>query len=234
MRKLFSLAVVLTALAGSRAAAPVPKDTPSPTLEGKYTLLSMSTPNDRGGGAAGGGFPAGGPGGGFVVRATANSVYMTGPATITKNEITLEGSGLRASPFGVTGPTTMEYTFDATKMTIDVDNVSLRGKKTKLLGMVEVVGDRVIIAVAKEGDERPKSTEEAGDVTVYYLKKAPPPPKVEFRIVAMTVGKEADAEKELNKLAQDGFELVNTTNPAAADAKGAHTTVHFVLKRTTK
>jgi len=37
----------------------------------------------------------------------------------------------------------------------------------------------------------------------------------EFRIVAMTVGKEADAEKELNKLAQDGFELVNTTNPAA-------------------
>ena len=55
-----------------------------------------------------------------------------------------------------------------------------------------------------------------------------------IRIVAMTVGKEADAEKELNRLAQEGFELVNTTNPAATDGKASVTTVHFILKRTAK
>jgi uncharacterized protein (TIGR03067 family) len=161
---------------------------------------------------------------------------MVGPATITKNEITLEGSGLRSTPFGVSGPTTMEYTLDATKtpMTIDVENTSLRGKKTKSLGLAEIVGDRLIIAIAKEGDERPKTTDEADNVTVYYLKKSPPPPKTEFRIIAMTVGKEEEAEKELNKLVAAGYELTNTTNPAAADGKASPTTVHFILKRTAK
>ena len=238
MHTLLTLAAVVVALAWSRpgaaVAAPQPKEKPLPSIDGKYTLLSMSTPADRGGG--GGGFPAGGPGGGgFAVRASANSVYMAGPATITKTEITLEGSGVR-TPFAVSGPTSMEYTLDPTKtpMTIDVDTISLRGKKTRALGLVEVVGDRLVIAVGKEGDERPKSTEEANEVTVYYFKKAPPPPRPEFRIVAMTVGKEGDAEKELNKLAQDGYELVSTTTPAAVNDKASPTTVHFVLKRTVK
>jgi len=97
-----------------------------------------------------------------------------------------------------------------------------------------VTDDLLVIAVAKERDERPKNTEENDNVTVYYFQKAPPPPKVEFKIVAMTVGKEADAEKELNKLALEGFELVNTTNPAATDGKASPTTVHFILKRVTK
>ena len=173
------------------------------------------------------------------VRPGLAATYMVGPATITKSQIMIEGRGNVISPFaaaGITLPMTMEYTFDPTKspMTIDVFNISLRGKKTKSLGLVEVVEDRLIIAVAKEGDERPKNTEENGDVTVYYFQKAHPAPKVEYKIVAMTVGKEADAEKELNKLATEGFELVNTTNPAATDGKASPTTVHFILKRTVK
>ena len=130
----------------------------------------------------------------------------------------------------------MEYTLDPTKdpITIDVETTTIRGKKVKSLGIVEISGNRLTIAIAKEGGERPKTTEEADGVTVYYFQKAPPPPKVEFRIVAMTVGKEADAEKELNKLANEGFELVTTTNPAATDSKSSVTTVHFILKRTIK
>ena len=64
--------------------------------------------------------------------------------------------------------------------------------------------------------------------------KSPPPPRVEFRIVAMRAGMEEAVEKELNKLSQEGFELVNTTNPIAADGKTNPTTVHFILKRTVK
>lgn len=240
MRTLFSLATVLL-FVGSAAAAPVPTTPPPQTLDGKYTLLSVSSPADRANAAGGGGFGGvGGPGGGPVmVRAsglTASSL-LAGPAVFTKGEITLEGRGSSLPPttmamLGLSaGPTAMEYTFDPAKMTIDVETVSLRGKKTKSLGLVEVVGDRVIIAVAKEGDERPKNTDEAGDVTVYYFRKAPAP-KTEFRIVAMTVGKEEQAEKELNQLAKDGYELVSTT-AAATDAKSSPTTVHFVLKRTT-
>jgi hypothetical protein len=243
MRLLTSLTIALVALVGSNASgkAPVPTEKPAPSIDGKYTLLSVSTPEDRGGGAAfPGGGVIGGPGGARVmVRPGLAATYMVGPASITKNQITIEGRGNLISPFAMTGitlPMTMEYTIDATKtpMTIDVFNVSLRGKKTKALGLVEVTDDRVILAVAKEGDERPKNTEENEGVTVYYFQKAPPAPKVEFKIVAMTVGKEADAEKELNKLALEGFELVNTTNPAATDGKASPTTVHFILKRTVK
>ena len=239
MRTLSSLAVVLVVFGGELRAAPVPADKPPPSIDGKYTLVSVSTPDDRGG-AAGGGAVIGGPGGGVMrVRPGLLATYMTGPATITKNQITIEGRGGTISPFAATGvtlPVTMEYTIDATKnpMTIDVDHISMRGKKTKALGLVEVVGDRVIIAINKEGGERPKSTEEVDDVTVYYFLKAPPPPKVEFRIVAMTAGKEEDAEKELNKLTKEGYELVNTTNPIATDGKASPTIIHFVLKRTTK
>jgi hypothetical protein len=50
----------------------------------------------------------------------------------------------------------------------------------------------------------------------------------------MTAGKEEDAEKELNKLTKEGYELVNTTNPIATDGKASPTVIHFVLKRTTK
>ena len=239
------LTVALVAFAAPLRAAPVPAEKPAPAIDGKYNLVSLSSPNDRAG--PGGGFaPAGGgfPGGGGVVmvgRVTPATALMLGPAHITKNEITLEGRPGTISPLsvlaaGATLPMTMTYTLDTTKtpMTIDVETASLRGKKTKTLGLVEVVDNKLIIALAGEGGERPKTTEEGEGITVYYFQKAPPPPKTEVRIVAMTVGKEADAEKELNKLLGDGFELVSTTNPVATDAKAAPTTVHFILKRTTK
>lgn len=241
MRTLIPVAAALVAFVGSHAGgkAPVPNAKTPPSIDGKYNLVSLSTPNDRGGPAAG--FPAGGGGAFAPARISTATVLLLGPAVITKNEITLEGRPGAVSPLsvlagGVTLPQTMEYTIDATKspMTIDVETTNLRGKKTKLLGLAEINGNRLIIAVAKEGDDRPKSTEENGDVTVYYFQKAPPPPKVEFKVVALTAGKEADVEKELNKLAGEGYELVSTTNPIATDGKAAPTIIHFVLKRTTK
>lgn len=242
MRTLPILAVLLVAFAGSRAnetlTAPVPKDNDAKiAIEGKYNLLSVTSITDRGGpGGFGGAIGPGGGGGlpgGAGGRMMASSPMMVGPAIITKNEITLEGSG-RISPLaGVVGSTTMEYTLDTSKSpaAIDVDVINLRGKKSKSLGLVEAHGNRLIIALAKEGDERPKTTEDADGVTVYIFQKAP---HTEYRIVAMTVGKEEAMEKELNKLALDGFELVSTTQPAAVDAKSSVTTVHFILKRTVK
>jgi len=237
MRALPILAVVLVAFAGSRAseklAAPVPKEPETKfSIEGKYTLMSVSNPSEMvGPGPLGGpGGLARGPGGGRVL---VNAALLSGPVTITKNEITLEGSGRVGPLAAVGGPTTMEYTLDTSKSPafIDVDVISLRGKKSKMLGLVEVHANRVILALAKEGDERPKTTEDAENVTVYYFQKAP---RTEYRIIALTVGKEEATEKELNKLAQDGFELLSTTQPAAADAKSSVTTVHFILKRTVK
>ena len=228
MRKLLTLAVVLVAFAGLRAdekiAAPVPKAPAPPSIDGKYTLLVTT-----GGAPTGkGGFAKADPTdtfGGLGGRATVRSEVI-----ITKNEITIEPRTVSASPV------MMEYTIDPTKspITIDVETISVRGKKTKSFGIVEITGNRLTIALAKEGIERPKTTDEAEGVTVYYLLKAPPPPKVEFRIVAMRVGDEETAEKELNKLAAAGYELVNTTNPAATNDKAAPTTVHFILKRTVK
>ena len=217
MRPILSLTLFLLALAAShgdeKVRAPVPKIPPPPTIDGKYTLLftsNDSAPAGKGGGPAG-----------RVARAE---------AVITGNEITIEGRTATAAPV------MMEYAFDPTKspMTIDVDTVSVRGKKTKALGVVEITGNRVTIALAKDGGDRPKTADEGDNVTVYYLLKAPPPPRVEYRIVAMTVGKEEEAEKELNKLSALGYELVNTTNPAAANDKAAATTVHFILKRSMK
>jgi len=252
MRMLTSLAVALIALIAflglcteEKIAAQAPKDTPPLTIDGKYTLLSVSTLADRGGpgrlavpkGAAKGGGGGGGiPVGGFAAaRGVVSPALVLGAATITKNEITLDGRAA-ASPLASVGSTTMEYTLDPTKSPafIDVEIANLRGKKSKSLGIVEVNGNRLIIALAKEGDERPKTTDEAEGVTVYYFQKAPPPPRTEFRIIAMTVGKEEAAEKELNKLAQDGFELVSTTQAVAVDAKSSVTTVHFLLKRIVK
>jgi uncharacterized protein (TIGR03067 family) len=229
MRTFLPLAAVLLALAGAgsradeKVAAPVPNAPTPPAIDGKYTLLATF-----------GGAPVGkgkvdptDPNGGWAGTARTTT---RGEATITKNEITLE-------PRLSTGiPTTMEYTLDPTKtpMTIDVETISARGKRSKALGLVEVNGNRLTLALAREGAERPKTVDEAEGVTVYYFQKAPPPPRVEYRIVAMTPGKEEEAEKELNRLAAAGYELVNTTNPAAPDSKSSPTTVHFILKRTVR
>lgn len=228
MRTLILGAVVLLAFAGAPAGgkAPVPKAPVPPSIDGKYTLLATSS------GAAVGKAPKGFAPADAADPASpwASSRILRGETIITKNEITIEAR----TPTGTT--TLMEYTLDPTKtpMTIDVETVSVRGKKTKSVGIVEISGNRLTLALAKEGAERPKTTDEAEGVTVYYFQKAPPPPKVEFKIVAMTIGTEADVEKELNKLAAEGYELVNTTSPIASSDKASVTTVHFVLKRVTK
>jgi uncharacterized protein (TIGR03067 family) len=242
-----SLAVMIVAFAMSSAdqkiAAPVPKDAPPPSIEGKYNLTSMSMPDRMNGPGGGPGVAGGGPGGfggpvvgpvmlgGTILR----PAYIVGPAVITRNEITLEGNG-RVGPAGAGGPITLEYTLDPTKspMAIDVETINVRGKKSKALGIVEVIGNRLILVLGKEGEERPKTTEENDSVTVFYFQKAPPPPKTEFRIVALTAGNSAAVEKELNKLAQDGYELVTTTQPLSTDGKSSPTTIHFLFKRTVR
>jgi hypothetical protein len=225
------LVVFASVRADEKISAPVPKDPPPQSIEGNYNLLAtfngdrMVGPGGRVAKGGGGGGPAGAFGAdGTLVRSP------RGEATISKSEITLERPATSAAP------TIMDYTFNPTKtpMTIDVETFTLRGKKTKSLGIVEVIGNRVIIALAPEGEDRPKTVDEAEGVTIYYLQKVPPPPKTEFRIVALTAGKEEAAEKELNKLSQEGYQLVSTTNPIATDPKGTVTTIHFVLKRTVK
>jgi len=235
MRTLIPVTVVLLVLAGSHAGgkAPVPKAPVPPSIDGKYTLVATygGAPTAKGKFAVDPADLPGGPAGERNPWGTRTSPFGRGETTvITKNEITIEAR----TPTGL--PTTMEYTLDPTKspMTIDVETVPIRGKKTRSLGVVEVTGNKLVIALAKEGAERPKTVEEAEGITVYYFQKAPPPPKVEFKIVALTVGKEAEAEKELNKLASEGYELLSTTQPTAPDAKAAVTTIHFILKRTTR
>lgn len=224
MRKLLPLAAVLVAVAVSsraaeKGAAPVPKAPVPPSIDGKYTLLASSAPAGKTK------IDPTDPTSGWTTTRTTRSDVV-----ITKNEITIEPRTATANPV------IMEYTLDTSKtpITIDVETITVRGKKTKSVGIVEINNNRLTIALARDGLERPKTTDEADGVTVYYFLKAPPPPKAEYRIVAMKVGKEEEAEKELNKLAQEGFELVNTTNPAATDDKASPTTIHFVLKRITK
>lgn len=221
------VAVVVTQADGPvRARAPVPKAPVPAAIDGKYTLLATSS-----GGVVAGGFPGGkakldpADGGGWATTRTARVETV-----ITKNEITIESR----TPTGT--PTLMEYTIDATKtpMTIDVEIINVRGKKSKALGIVEVTGNRMTMALAKEGGERPKTTDEGEGVTVYYFQKAPAPPRFEYRIVAMRVGGEEEAEKELNRLTKEGYELVNTTSPIANNDKASVTTVHFILKRVVK
>lgn len=239
MQTVLSLTVVVCSLIGPRAnekvKAPVPKPQEAPTLEGSYTLNYTALSTSFGGRFA--------PGGGGPAPVT-QIVLRSSSATITKNEIAI-GGGNSGYYYDDYGPgfgrggissnfaQTLTYTIDATKtpMTIDLFSVDVRNKKTKSLGIIEVVDDRITVSVAKPGADRPKNMDESEDVTVYYFKKAPPPPKTEFKIVAMTVGKEAEAEKELNRLAQEGYELVNSTNPASVDPKTHPTTVHFILKR---
>jgi uncharacterized protein (TIGR03067 family) len=229
MRKLILFAAVLVVLASSRAdekvAAPVPKAPVPPSIDGKYTLLTSTGSGPTGPGKKGVIDPTDPTSGNWGPRPTVRSEVV-----ITKNEITIEPRTVSAAPI------IMEYTLDTTKtpIAIDAESINARGKKTKMLGVVEISGNRLTIALARSGDERPKTVDEADGVMVYYFLKAPPPPKVEYRIVAMTVGKEEAAEKELNKLAEMGFEVVNTTNPAAVNDKASPTTVHFLLKRTVK
>lgn len=240
MSKYLPLAAALLAFTVARAdepiRAPVPKAPVSASIDGKYILVATHgsvTLTPKGGGFGG---PAGAEGGGEVVFGPSRVSTARAETVITKTEIVIEP---RSSP-GVAARaglgTTMQYTLDTTKtpIAIDVETVPVRGKKTKELGVVDITGNRLVIALAKDGAERPKSTDEAEGVTVYYFQKAPPPPRTEFRIVALTVGKEEAAEKELNQLAKEGFELVSTTNPTAPDAKASVTTVHFILKRVVK
>jgi uncharacterized protein (TIGR03067 family) len=227
MRKLITVAAALFVFAGAHAGgkAPVPKTPTALAIDGKYTLLATST-----GASPERGFAKAKADPTDPANPWATSRVTRGDTVITKNEITIE-------PRLTSGTTvTMEYTIDASKtpVAIDVETISVRGKRTKSLGVIDVSGNRLTIALAKEGAERPRSTDEAEGVMVYYFQKAPPPPKVEFKIVAMSVGKEAEAEKELNRLAGEGYELVTTTQPTAPDAKASVTTIHFVLKRTTR
>jgi hypothetical protein len=243
MRTFLSLAAGLVALAGVRAdepiAAPAPKPADTLDLDGKYTLNCTYL------------VPVNGNvwvGPGVVAQPATQSALRSCSASISRGMITMSdfdsswtdygptgfgGWGPRA---GTEGTRTLIYTLDQTKTpaTVDVVVTDIRNKKVRSLGILQAAEDRITIALAKPGADRPKNMEESDEVTLYYFKKTPPPPKVEFRIVAMTVGKEAEAEKQLNKLSDDGFELVSTTNPAAADPKAAATTVHFVLKRTAK
>lgn len=230
MRKLLPFALLVVAV-GARAdepvRAPVPKAPVPPSIEGRYVVvLTELQPGFGGpwGGAPGGwggpGVPAVGPGNPNPLR---RSSSQRGAAVVTANAITI-------------GETKMAYTLDATKtpMTIDVETHPLGEKPRKQVGVIEASGDRLTVALAKEGGERPKSVEEADGVTVYYFQKAPPPPRTEYRIVALNVGEEERVEKELNQLAKEGFELVTTTSPTAPNQKASATTIHFVLKRTVK
>jgi uncharacterized protein (TIGR03067 family) len=233
-------AVLLVAVgvrAGVKPAAPAPKPSEAPKIDGSYTVNYTSVVS------VGGFVGPGGPGGGRIMN---NQIALrSSSATISKNQIMIgnwyanadDGSlppRLRLQLAGA--PQAMTYVIDptTTPMSIDVTMVDLRNKKTKSLGIIDVADDRITIAVGKPGADRPKTLDENEEVTVFYFKKAPPPARDEYRIVAMTVGKEADAEKELNRLAAEGFQVVNTTNPSAADSKSSVTTVHFLLTRTAK
>ena len=196
------------------AAAPVPNLPPAPTIEGKYALLSSSTNGFKGKAR------------GFAGRDD-GTLLRGGPrstdAAISKSTIVIDGR-----------TATWEYTLDArTKpMSIDITVTPLRGKKTKMLGIVEQTGDKLILAYASDGGERPKDFEDAEGVTQYIFQKLPPPLHAEYRIVPMIIGREADAEKKINALAKDGFEVTSTTT--AAKMNDGSMVLHIVLKRMVK
>jgi uncharacterized protein (TIGR03067 family) len=234
---LLSLATIALCAISSPARAPVPKAPEAPSLDGSYTVTYTSTTTLA---ARGFGNGPGGPGG--PGAAATRTRLLSTTATVSKGEITLGRRLLDADPEGpgrlsvISSAHTMAYSIDpaTAPMSIDVVTIDDRNKRTTQKGLIEVADGRVTMALAKPNEARPKSLDEGEGVTVYYLKKLPPPPKVEYRIVAMTVGKEAEAEKLLNKLAGEGFDLVSTTNPAAGDPKASPTTIHFVLKRVVK
>lgn len=211
MKSLLAFALGLVPVAV--AAAPVPNVPPPPTIEGKYSLLTSITNSGKGRGNPFGDGP--GPGFGTTAAAARREVV------ITKDTIVIDG---RTS--------TWEYKLDPTTkpMSIDLTILPIRGKKTKAVGIVEATGDKLSIAYAPEGSERPKDFEDADGVTVFVFQKAPPPPRAEYRIVAMRLGREAETEKAINALAKEGFEVAFTATPDSPNDP----VVHFVLKRLVK
>lgn len=197
------------------AAAPVPPESRAPVIEGKYVMV-LNTTGRSVGGPGGGGFGGGPPGRGVPARVAVSTSTNRREVVVTKDTITIDGNGM-----------TWEYRIDPSvkPMAIDLTLVPVLGKKVKVAGIIEVSGDRLTIAHAEEGAERPKDFEKAEGVTAYVFQKAPPPPRPEYRIVALRPGKEADAEKAINQLAKDGFEVALTTTPTADSV------VYFVLKR---
>lgn len=210
------LAVLLLTLP---VAAPVPQMPPVPSLEGKYTLLTSVANTGRGARGSGGVNPFGEAG--FSGPASARR-----ETTITKDTIVIDGR-----------TATWEYKIDPTTkpLGIDITITPLRGKKTKVLGILEVTGDRLNIAYAAEGEARPKDFEDAEGVSHFIFQKAPPPPRAEYKIVVLKVGHEADAEKAINALAKEGYEVTLSTAPA--QPKGGNPdepVIHIVLKRMVK
>jgi uncharacterized protein (TIGR03067 family) len=219
MRTLAILLLGIGIVPVATAAAPVPKTPPVPTLEGKYTVLGQGrTVVGRRG--------LGGP----AALADDERGFVGSPAsalrrdvTVTRDTITMEGRT------GAT--TTWEYRLDSSTkpMSIDLVIVPLIGKKTKAHGIVELAGDRVKIAYTPEGSERPKGFDDTENAVVYVFQKVPPPPRTEYKIVTLKPGKEDEAEKRLNELARDGFEISHSTTPGRG---GDDQVTHLILKRT--
>lgn len=225
MRKVATLVLGAVALAAvspraAETAAPVPPAPPGPSIEGKYTILlsTVGAVNRPGG--------FGGPGRGPGIDRVSSARRET---TITRHTIGIEGSTAG-----------WEYRLDPTAkpMAIDITITPIRGKKSTHRGIFEIKDERLTIAFTTEGEERPKDFEDAEGVRVYVFQKLPPPPRAEYRIVVLRVGKEAEAEKALNQLAKDGFEVAFTTNPAtkptATGGAPNDPVIHFVLKRMVK
>jgi uncharacterized protein (TIGR03067 family) len=208
------IAFTLGLLPFAALAAPAPVVPPPPSIEGKYTLISSTSisatgknrPNPFNEGPGSGSF---GPSG------------SRRETVITKDSIAIDGRTAN-----------WDYRIDPTTkpMSIDITITPLRGKKSKVLGIIETVGDKLTIAYAADGAERPKDFEDAEGISHFVFQKAPPPPRLEYKIVVLKGGKEQDAEKELNALAKDGYEVMSThATPTPGDP-----TIHFVLKRTVK
>lgn len=210
------IALLLGIVPVAAAAAPVPNVPPAPSIEGKYTVLTSGTNRPTKGG---GGFAADPLAGGFSGPAST----LRRETIITKDSITIDGR-----------TATWEYKLDPTTkpMSIDLTITPLRGKKTKHLGIVEQTGDKLSLAYAPEGAERPKDFEDTENTAQFIFQKAPPPPRAEYRIVVLTVGQEAEAEKTINALSKEGYEVAFTTNPAAV--AGQNPVIHLVLKRMVK
>lgn len=225
MRKLAAL--ILGVIPVSVAAAPVPNVPPAPTIEGKYTVLAQGRAV-TGKAARGGGF--GGPAG--LAADDDPRGFGGGPASALRRDTTITRDTITMETRTGSSSTTWEYRLDpSTKpMSIDIVVVPLIGKKTKLHGIVEQTGDRLKIAYTPEGVERPKDFDDTENAIVYVFQKAPPPPRTEYRIIAVPVGGEAAAEKELNQLAKEGFEIAFTATPSAGP--GATPGTQLILKRT--
>lgn len=196
----FSLAVLGGFICQSIAVpAPLPS---APPIVGNYVLLGRS----------GGHNPAIPPQARIPFGQTPNRTKTS----ITRDQITFENSGnVWAYQMGTGTPQTLELSI-----------TPLRGKPTIHKGIIETNGNRLMIAYAAEGEDRPKDFDDAPGVMVYVLQKEPPPPKWEYRIVTLAPDKAAEVEKQLNALAQEGFEVAFATNGSAAQP-----TAHYLLKR---